>query len=117
MKVHVAGKFSELVFYLDELGSADWEDRKVQKVIVPAEVGKEDVYHAVSRRHAHVTLLACVSTAGDALTPMLITGNPMLKSLWNRGLRLDEDFMVRRRNTAYLDEEFLHEYISIVFIP
>jgi hypothetical protein len=117
MKVHVAGKFSELVFNLDELGSADWEDCKAKKVVVPADVRKEDVYHAVSRRHRHVTLLACVSPAGDALTPMLITGNPILESLWSRGLRLDEDVMVRRRNPAYLDEELFHEYISTVLIP
>jgi hypothetical protein len=96
VKVHVAGKFSELVFNLDELGSTDWEDRKVKKVIVPADVGKEDVYHAVSRRHRHITLLACVSAAGDAPTPMLIAGNPILESLWSRGFRPDEDVMVRR---------------------
>jgi hypothetical protein len=117
VKVHVAGKFSELVFNLDELGSADWEDCKVKKVIVPADVHKEDVYHAVSRRHRHITLLAYVSAAGDALTPMLITGNPILESLWSRGLRPDEDIMVRRRNPAYLDEELFHEYIATVLIP
>jgi hypothetical protein len=81
MKVHVAGKFSELVFNLDELDSADWADRKVKKVIVPADVRNEDVYHAVSRRHRHVTLLTCVSAAGHALPPMLITGNPIPESL------------------------------------
>jgi hypothetical protein len=105
MKVHVAGKFSELVFNLDELGSVDWEDRKVKKVIVAADIRKEDVYHAVSRRHRPVTLLVCVSAAGDALTPMLITENTILESLWSRGFRPDEDVMVRRRNPAYLGEE------------
>ena len=117
MKIHVAGRFSELIFNLDELGSADWEDRKVKKVIVPADVRKEDVYHAVSRRHRHVTLLACVSAAGDALTPMLITGNTIRESLWGHGLRPDEDVMIRRRNPAYLDGELFYEYISTVLIP
>jgi hypothetical protein len=117
MKVHVAGKSSELVFNLDELGPADWTDRKVRKVIVLAEVRKEDVHHAVSRRHCHVTLLACVSAAGDALTPMLATGNPIRESLWNRGLRSDEAIVIRRRNPAYLDETLFYEYISGMFIP
>jgi hypothetical protein len=85
MKIHGADKFSELVFNLDELGSADWEDRKVKKVIVPADVPKADVYHAVSRRHCHVTLLAYVSAAGNALILMLVIGNPILDSSWSLG--------------------------------
>jgi hypothetical protein len=117
MKVHVAGKFSELIFNLDEFGSADWADRKVRKVIIPAEARKEDVYHAASRRHHHVTLLACVSVAGDTLTHMLVTGNPIRESLWNRGLRPNEDRVIRRRNSAYLDEALFYEYISGVVIP
>jgi hypothetical protein len=28
LKTHLTGKVAELVFHLDELGSADWEDRK-----------------------------------------------------------------------------------------
>jgi hypothetical protein len=96
MKVHEAGKLSELVFNLDELGSADWDDRKVKTLMVPAEVRKEDVYLAVSRRHRRVTLLACVSATGDALTPMLVTGNPIRECLWNRGVRPDEDVVIRR---------------------
>jgi hypothetical protein len=117
IKVHVAWKFSELVLNLDELGSADWEDRKVRNVIVLAEVHKEDVYHVVSRRHRHITILACVSAASDALTPILVTGNSIRESLWNRGLHRDEDIVIRRRNPAYLDEALFYEYISGMFIP
>jgi hypothetical protein len=108
MKVHGVGKFSELVFTLDGLGSADWEDRKVKKGNVPADVPNEDVYHHVSRHH-HVTLQACVSAAGDALTPMLVTGNPVLNSLWSLDLHQDEDFMIPLRNTAYLEEALCYE--------
>jgi hypothetical protein len=63
LKVHVAGKIAELIFNLDELGSADWENRKVKKVIPPAGVCKQDVYHTVSRRQRHIPLLAYVSAA------------------------------------------------------
>jgi hypothetical protein len=117
LKVHLMGKCAELVFNLDELGSADWEDRKVKKVIAPAAVPKEDVFHSVSRRHRHTTLLACISAAGDAMTPMLITSSPIRESLWSRGLRQNEDVMVRHRTPAYIDEELFFGYISDVFIP
>jgi hypothetical protein len=49
---------------------------------------------------------------GDALTPMLITGNPILDSLWSLGLHQDEYVMIRQRNPAYLDEASFYEYIS-----
>jgi hypothetical protein len=115
----VAGKFAELIFNLDELGSADWEDGKGKKLITPAGVHKEDVHHTVSRRQRHITLLACVSAAGDTLTPMPMTRNPIRDCLWSHGLRQneDEDVMVRQRNPAYIGEQLFFEYISNVLIP
>jgi hypothetical protein len=117
LHAHVAGKFAELVFNLDELGSADWEDRKIKKVIASSSVRKEDVFHAVSRRHRHTTLLACLSAAGDSLTPMIVTASAIRPSLWARGLRQDEDAMTRHRTPAYVDEELFAEYLFTVFIP
>jgi hypothetical protein len=85
-------------------------------VIVPAAVRKEEVCHSVFRRPGHTTLLACVSAAGDAMTPLLITSTPIRDSLWSRDLRQDKDFMIRRRSPIYADEELFFEYISNVFI-
>jgi hypothetical protein len=64
-----------------------------------------------------MTLLACVSAAGDAVTSMLITTTPIHASLWSRGLRQNEDVMVRRHTPAYIDEELLFEYITSILIP
>jgi hypothetical protein len=81
MKAHIVGKFSEFVFNLDEVGSSEWEDRKPRKVIAPQEVSPEDVYHSAALRYSHVTLLACVSAAGDAFTPMVINGAEIRDSI------------------------------------
>jgi hypothetical protein len=64
-KLVIAGKFSELVFNLDEVGCPDWEDQKPKKVIVSRSVSPDGVYHSVSRRYRHVTLLACITATGD----------------------------------------------------
>jgi hypothetical protein len=117
MKSIVAGKFAELVFNLDEVGSSDWEDRKPRKVIAPRAVSPDDVYHPVSRRYRHLTLLACVSAGGDALTPMVLTSSPIRDAVWSTGLREDEDAMIRFRNPAYVTEELFHEYLTNVFVP
>jgi hypothetical protein len=63
LETHIAEKLAEFGFNLDELGSADWQDRKAKKVIGPANIRREDVHHPVSRRHRHTTLLACVSVS------------------------------------------------------
>jgi hypothetical protein len=44
LQVHLAGRCGELVFNLDELGSADWENPNMTKVIAPAAVRKDDVF-------------------------------------------------------------------------
>jgi hypothetical protein len=48
---------------------------------------------------------------------MLITSSPIRDSLWNHGLRQDEDVMLRRHTLADVNEELFFEYISEVFIP
>jgi hypothetical protein len=117
MKTLLVGKYSELVFNLDEVGSSEWEERKPKKVIAPRSIPADEVYHSVSRKYRHVTLMACVSAAGDALTPMVISGPPIRDSLWALGLRRDEDVMVRQRNPAYISEELFFEYLTNVLVP
>jgi hypothetical protein len=74
-------------------------------MILPAGVAKEDVYHPVSRRHRHMTLLSCVSAWDDALTPLVITASPISDALWRGGFKQSEDAMIRRRSPDYITEE------------
>jgi hypothetical protein len=41
LAIHLTGKVAKLVFNLDEVGSADYEDRKTTKVIAPAAVSRK----------------------------------------------------------------------------
>jgi hypothetical protein len=43
MKDFVRGKAFALIFNVDEVGSADWEERKPKKVIVLISIPEEDV--------------------------------------------------------------------------
>jgi hypothetical protein len=81
VKVHLTGKCVDLVFNPDELGSADWEDGKIKKVISSPAVLKEDLSHSVSRSPHQAVLLACVSAAGDVMTLLLLTSAPIHDSL------------------------------------
>jgi hypothetical protein len=72
MKEHIVAKLSELVFDLDEVASSELEDRKPKKAIAPQVVSPDDIYRSVARRYRHMTLLACISAAGDAPTFWLL---------------------------------------------
>jgi hypothetical protein len=104
LKIHLTGKDAELVFNLDEVGSGDWEDWKTKKVIEPAEVRREDVYHSVPGHHRQATLLVCVSALGDSLIPRITTAAPIRDTLWSRELKQDENTMIPHRSPAYIAE-------------
>jgi hypothetical protein len=110
MKIYVFEKCTELVFNVEELGFADWDHCKVKQVIMPAAIRKEDVYHSVFHGYCHfychITLLTCISVVDNAMTPLLITVNPICLSFWNKSLREDENVIVRRRVSTYVDEKF-----------
>jgi hypothetical protein len=117
MKSIVPGKFADLVFNLDEVGWSDWEDRKPRRAIAPRTVSPDDVYHPVSRRYQHLTLLASVSAGGDALTPMVLTSSPIRDDFWSAGFREHEDVVIRLRSPDYMTEELVYEYQTNMFVP
>jgi hypothetical protein len=116
LKVHLTGKCTDLVFNLGELGSDDWEDQKIKKVITSATVPKEDISHSVSRHLRQITFLACVSAAEDPMTPLFIPSTPIRDSRWSRRFRQNEDIMVHQLSPASVNEELFFEYTSNVFI-
>jgi hypothetical protein len=61
-----------------------------------------------------MTLLACVSAGGDALTPMIISQAPIRHPLSSLRLRQDKDVTAGQRNPAYIDEELFREYLTSV---
>jgi hypothetical protein len=98
LKNHLVENVAELVFNLDELGSVDWEDRKMKKVITPSLGHKEEVYHAISRCERHLTLLACISGAVS----------PIRDSFWSRDLE-------RRNSMPSLDFSWQFDILSEPF--
>ena len=117
MKKYVEGRMSELTFNLDEVGCSDWEDRKPKCVIIPKNTDSDEIFHSVDRSSKHISLLVCVSAAGDSLTPMMITNYEISDEIYENGLREDEDIMIRQRNPPYINESLFIEYLQLVLIP
>jgi hypothetical protein len=116
LKIHLSRKVVELMFSLDEVGSAGWKDRKTKKVIVPATVRNEDVYHPVSPCRRQATLLTCASALGGTPIPLAVTEAPIRDALWRRGLRQDEDAMICQGALACITQELFYDYISTALI-
>ena len=111
------GRCAELVFNLDELGYSEWQSRSPKNVIVSTSIDPSNVYHSVKRSLTHMSLLVCISLAGDSLTPMLITKHPISEKFFEDGLRQDEDVSLRQRNPPYMSSELFQEFIELTFIP
>ena len=119
---HVQGCVAELVFNLDEVGISDWEDRKAKTktVIVPATMRGQTIHHEISRTVKHISVIACVSAAGESLTPYIVTSQrstAVQEQLKKQGVRLGTDFVLRSNPKPYINAEIFLDYIRTVFLP
>jgi hypothetical protein len=116
----VHGRPAELVFNLDEVGISEWEDRKTKRVIIPVSARDQTIHHKINRALKHVSVIACVSAAGESLTPYIVTSQDSAKlreQLRKRGVRFGTDFILRGRSKPYINAEIFEEYIRTVFLP
>jgi hypothetical protein len=70
---HIQGCVAEPVFNLDEVGISDWEDRTTKTVAVPAAMVGQTRHHEISRMVKPISVIVCLSAAGQSLTPYIIT--------------------------------------------
>ena len=117
MKQIVEGCCSELCFNLDEVGSSDWEERKIKKVRISKSSNTKKVNNVVSRKLKHQTLVALVSYAGDALTPLLIASCYVEEDLKKNGYHIGDDVIFRYQKLPFIKKELFNEYIMNVLIP
>jgi hypothetical protein len=65
------GRVPELAFVLDEIviSLSDWAHRKIKKGLIHAAMFDQTTCHGVSRNVKHISLIVCVSAAGESLIP------------------------------------------------
>jgi hypothetical protein len=120
LKEHIQRCVAELVFNLDEVGISDWEDRTTERVIVRATMRGETIHHEISRIVKHISVIACLSAAGESLTPYIITSQAptsVREPLKKEGVRLGTDFVLRSNPKPYINTEIFLGYIRTVFLP
>jgi hypothetical protein len=116
----VQGHPTELVFNLDEVRTSQSEDRRLTNVIVPLSARGQRIHHTMNRELKHVSLIACVSAAGESLTPYIVTSQDsrtVRERLKKHRVRFGTDFILRHRAKSYINAGMSAEYIRMVFIP
>jgi hypothetical protein len=86
---YVQGCIAEPVFNLDEVGISDWEDRKARQVVVYRRLcaaRRDMLHHGISRNMKHISVITCVSAAGETLIPYIITSqdSPLVREQLNK---------------------------------
>jgi hypothetical protein len=107
---------AELVFNLDEVGVSEWEDRRDRKVVIPRTISGQTMHHRASRNVKHISIITCISAAGEFLTPYIMTSQDsqsLRRRLMSRGVRLGVDFVLRQRSKPYVNAILFLEYINI----
>jgi hypothetical protein len=64
---------SELVFNLDEVGISELEDRKTESGMIPNSMSEQMIHHTANRNLKDVSVVACVSAAGESLISYIAT--------------------------------------------
>jgi hypothetical protein len=96
----VQSRATELVFNLDEGGISEWEDRKAKKGIIAKSMGEQTVHHKVNRDLKHVSVIACVSAAGDRLIPYIVISQDSLhvrEQSTKKGVHFGTDLILKAR--------------------
>ena len=117
---HVPGCCAELVFNLDEVGISEWEDRVARRVIVPRSMSTQTIHHGVHRNLKHISVLCCVSAAGESMTPFMVSSqvnDSVINGLKVEGFRMGLDLILEHRKKPYLTAELFHQYVTTVLLP
>jgi hypothetical protein len=108
------------MFNLDEVGIPDWEDRKTKKVIALAVMFGQTRHHGVSRNVKHISVIACLSAAGESLLHYIVTpqNSPTVKAyLKKQGVRFGRDFALEFSQKPYFNAGIFLVYIRSILLP
>jgi hypothetical protein len=72
---------TELIVNLDDYSFSDWEERRQKAVLTPAEFQRPVHYYPVNRAIRHQSLICCVTAAGGAYCPLLVSAGRSITGL------------------------------------
>jgi hypothetical protein len=95
------------------------EDRQRQKMIVRATMGGETIHHRASRGVRHISIIICITAAGESLMPHIVisqNSDAIRKRLMNRRVYVGVGFVLRHRSKPHVSGKLFLEYINAIFV-
>jgi hypothetical protein len=80
---------------IDESGFSDWEERKAKGVLIPTRLRESTLHYHVNKSIRHQTLICCTRAAGDAYCPLLVSSNPVVRRVFDKGIKRELIFELR----------------------
>jgi hypothetical protein len=108
---------TELRFNIDGSGPSNWEERKPKGVLILTRLRESTLRYPVNRSICHQTFICCISVAGDAHCPLLVSFNPAVRRVLDEGIREGTDLRIAIRQSAYVNSEIFGKYCDTVLIP
>jgi hypothetical protein len=84
----------ELLFNIDESGFSDWEERTPECVLIPTEARETTLHYLASGEIRHQALVCCVTAAGDAYCPFLVSSDPATQAVLGHQIRDGIDLQI-----------------------
>jgi hypothetical protein len=78
----------------------------------------QTIHHGVSRNVRQISIIACVSAAGESITPYVITSSGsavVCEQLKKHGVRVGVDLVMKVHPKPYVNAEICFDYIKTVF--
>jgi hypothetical protein len=108
---------TELILNIDECGFSDWEERKPKPVLIRRSAQGIALYYPVNTSIRHQTLVCCITPAGDAYCPLLVTSDGSARHIFNHGPRDRIDLPVEIAASLYVTPEIFESYLDEIVIP
>jgi hypothetical protein len=108
---------TELLFNIDESRFSDWEEHKPKCLLIATEARETTLHYPASRKIRHQTLVCCVTAAGDAYCPLLVSSDPAARAVLERQIRDGIDLQIKVSPSPYLNAEIFERYVDTVLIP
>jgi hypothetical protein len=106
-----------LIFNIDECGFSDWEEQRPKPVLIPTEFERSVLHYPVNRAIRHQSLICCITAAGDAHCPLLVSREPSITQGFNHRHRGGIDLKIQIAKSAYVAKEIFESYDDTVLIP
>jgi hypothetical protein len=101
---------TELLFNIGESGFSDWKARKPTGVLIPMEGQATTLHYSRSRTIRYQTLLCCVTAAGDAYFPLLVSAQPVAREAFQHQIRDGNNLQIEIAHSPYVTSEIFEIY-------